>query len=161
MENLILEAWDYERKNRKAWLAKLEFSGRKITNREFYSPWEKDQKCYSGKLGKVRWRLNLLPDGIYELDQANENVMSSVRTYRTYLKIEQWQVVKEWSCLEELFEDILPTVPSDLPELIGSFKQVAWAEDIRQKAIQNGKISSEDAQKITDAKTWIDNRSKF
>lgn len=158
----VLEAYAYERKGRNAWLAKIEIDGDRIANRDFYSPWEKDRECYAGKLGKVCWRLSSLPDGLYELDQANSNVMSGVKTYRSYLQVENHQVVEEWESLGELVKaKFPPAAPADAPELPaleGSPKQVAWAEDIRAKAIKGG-FPVEKAVKILDAKKWIDNRN--
>jgi len=96
-------------------------------------------------------------DGIYEIQDAN----FGGRRNRQCIKVENGEIVAE----ENSFIELLASEESNLPELEGSQKQINWALNIRSKFIAKCKIAGKKIPariyRETNAKFYIDNRSKF
>jgi hypothetical protein len=158
MESQKLQLTHYKRKGIYAYLCPLTINGSAIERGEFYNgqPLEEGdnkERFYRGKAATVEIDLGKFADGLYEYKEAVGH-----KERRGYLQVQSGKIEKEWETQQEMLDEINP-VP-ELPALEGSAKQVSWAESIREKAVRNG-FPVEKAAKVTSAKTWIDNRSKF
>jgi hypothetical protein len=105
-------------------------------------------------------------DGVYEVCDANYGAR---KRKISFLVVKNGQCVFESEKLDDAYRhfDVLTgrleawaTDGDVLPELEGSPKQIAWAVDIRSKAIAGG-LPTAKAATVTSAKAWIDNRSKL
>lgn len=157
-ESQKLQLTHYGRKGIYAYLCPLTINGSKIERGDFYSGEPLDEgdnkeRYYRGKSATVEINLGKFDDGLYEYKEAVGH-----KERRSYLRVESGRIAKEWETLQEMMNEVNP-VP-ELPELEGTPKQVSWAENIREKAVRNG-FPVEKAKKVTSAKLWIDNRSKF
>lgn len=79
------------------------------------------QSSYGASRQVLRFELS---DGIYQIQDAN---YGSSRTRNYWLKVQEGEAVE--------IEPPKPNVGIELPELEGSPKQIAWAEQIRVKAM--------------------------
>jgi hypothetical protein len=113
------------------------------------------QRVFQGKSGYVEIDISKLPDGFYERKEA---ISASRKAEFDFLEIKDGRLLREGLSKTDVM-NILSPVPS-LPDLMGSDKQISWAESIREKAIRKG-FPIEDAMSKTDSRYWIDNRSKF
>ncbi len=148
----------YKRKGIYAYLCPLTINGSEIQRGEFYNgnpldEGDNKERYYRGKSATVEIDLGKFGDGLYEYKEAVGH-----KERRGYIQITAGQIEKEWETQQEMIDEVNP-IPT-LPELEGTLKQVAWAESIREKAIRNG-LPLEKAASVTNAKFWIDNRSKF
>lgn len=93
-------------------------------------------------------------DGFYEICDAN---FGSRQRHVKVIQFINGEIVKSAKSLEELL-----TADLDLPDLEGSFNQINWALQIRErflaKFILEEKSIPEKYLTLTSAKWWIDNR---
>ncbi|USQ17121.1 hypothetical protein ACQP35_02440 [Actinobacillus pleuropneumoniae] len=84
---------------------------------------------------------------VRELDRAQENVIKAIENRSLNKKIQAGQKASETAAV------------LGLPKLTGSAKQVAWAEQIRQKCLKTmpAEKIQRAAKTATTAKYWIDN----
>lgn len=153
-----LKLTHYGRKGIYAYLCPLTIKGNKIERGHFHNAdpideGDNKQRFYQGKSANVEFDLSKFENGFLVLKEANGH-----KERRGYLKIEAGSISDEWETQQEMLVAEFP-VP-ELPELEGTPKQVDWANSIREKAIRAG-YQVEKAVKVTSAKVWIDNRSKF
>jgi len=155
MESRKLQLTHYKKKGIYAYLCRLTINGSSIVRGDFINgepidEGENKQRFYQGRSATVVFDLGKFPDGLYEYKEAVKH-----KSRRGYLQISQGQIKEEWSSPEEMMDELKP-VP-ELPDLLGTNKQVAWAETIREKAIRDG-FPVEEACKITSASQWINSR---
>lgn len=124
--------------------------------------------------GLLYYRTDELQDGVYK---AQSVWRSRGEPTKTYIKIENKRIVafsqdpldaREWLPQESIDKlkaasKAKSEINAALPELSGSEKQIAWANDIRAKAMAKAKTQEEkDAiAKQTESRYWIDNRSRY
>jgi hypothetical protein len=156
-----LELTSYRRKGINAYLLMV---GADIATADYGTPkTEADQaKAHTGKSHAVVIDLSAKPDGNYKYKEANGH-----KTRYGYLSIKDGEIVQEFESEQEMLSATLP----GLPELEGTEKQIAWAEKIRAKFIDSigDRITDWSPQsaayagleKITQAKSWIDNRDRL
>ena len=140
------------------------FSGHKDTDVAIYPkplPGHEDA-ALKGKFFKGEVDKSTLKDRWYYYYEAN---FQSTRGSHGYLKIEKGEIVKEVDHVDEILVETLYRYFPDLKPLIGTPKQVKWAESIRAKEIlylwEQGYGESELGQKAFgtlpgNAKYWIE-----
>ena len=149
----------YQRNGVYAYLCPIEIDGNKIVRGDFYNGEPLDEgnnkeRYYRKKYSKVFFNLGQFADGLYEYKESGGERRVNVG----YLKIEDGQIIDEWSDDKEMIESLYPL--PELPELEGSYSQVNWAESIRAKAIREG-YPIEKVRLILNAKIWIDSRDNL
>ena len=152
----VLQLTGYGRKGIHAYLAPVKVEKGSIERGGFINgvPSEEEkQNHYKGKPANVSFDLGEMNDGWYEYKEAVGHKSSY-----GYIRIEKGRVAEDVADKKELIEKLSPIKP--LPDLTGSDRQVAWASDIRDKAIRSG-MPHEVASKYTEAKRWIDNRENL
>lgn len=97
-------------------------------------------------------------DGVYEICDAN---FGSRKRSVSFIEVKNGEIIKEAEKLSELQAQGI-----ELPEIVeGSKKQIDWAFSIRQNLVSKLKGSNKEIPDWvfarSDAKFWIDNRSKF
>lgn len=121
---------------------------------------ENQQRAYRSKSHTVRVRIDNLSDGIYRFVEAGGSTGKKV--IKGWLKIVSGEIIEESDNLAFL---IVSDDAASLPELEGSQKQIAWAVQIREKAIAKFKKLGKDVPSVlnqtTDAKWFIENRSSL
>lgn len=121
---------------------------------------ENQQRAYRFKSHTVRVRIDNLSDGIYRFVEAGGSTGKKV--IKGWLKIVSGEIIEESDNLASL---IVGDDAASLPELEGSQKQIAWAVQIREKAIAKFKKLGKDVPSVlhqtTDAKWFIENRSSL
>jgi hypothetical protein len=132
----------------------------KIVEREKVFLSAKDRSGYSTSRETLVFELS--EDGIYEVCDAN---FGSSKRNIYFIRLEDGEEVDRSDILNEL---IVKSESLSLPDLVGSVKQVNWAEGIRSKAIASilQKIKPEHEPKVVEllpqlplsAKAWIDHR---
>lgn len=147
---------NYGRKGVYAYLSPIEIRKGDIHRQRFINgkPANKDL-YYRGKVVEVEFDITSLPDGIYEWAEYNKT------TYKRdsgFIRIENGEIAEDLTKDEVL--QLLSPLP-ELPTLNGTPKQVAWAEDIRSRAIRSGRVPLEDACQETSARYWIEHRDEF
>jgi len=156
-----IELTNYSRKGIHAYLCPVSIKDGRIDRGAFISatPLNADpdnqRRFYAGK--SARGKVSIVGlTGLYEFKEA-----SGHKTSFGYLQLENGVIVNQWRDRERFLEAMEAEAvgEQELPDLIGSPKQVAWAEDIRRKVILKLK-SVEDADYIhtESAKWWIDER---
>lgn len=111
-------------------------------------------KAHAGKLHQVCFDLGSLDNGIYLYQCAGGADFNKV--VKGWIKIVSGEVVDEGEGKPPSHSALF------MPELIGTPKQVAWAESIRSKAVaKHGAKTAGTVAKRTDAKWWIDNRDRM
>jgi hypothetical protein len=159
-----LNLWSYRKKGINAYLKAQGADHTAAMYGEPASPGDREA-AYKSKLHEVSIDLGKLPDGTYEYKEAG----GADRTKSRYgwIKVQGGEIVDEG-------EGSAPTGREGallgLPDLTGSARQVAWATQLRDAATNyiwkqgwHGDYSqlSRDMGKLpTEAKWWIDNRSK-
>lgn len=123
-------------------------------------------KAHRSKAHTVAINLGVKPDGGYKYKEANGH-----KTKYGWLSIRGGEVVGEFSSEAELLASERGQAGIELPEMEGSEKQVAWAEQIRRsfiistgEAIKDWSRSSaayEALDSLRLAKAWIDDREKL
>lgn len=134
---------------------------------------EDAEKAHQSKSHTVAIDLSKKADGDYYYKEAQGH-----KSTQGWLRIKAGEIAEEWSSLVEYQKAIIvaPVANTEsqsiaLPDLQGSEKQIAWAEQIRAKAITaattyfqstDQSITSEQVaskfDKFTSAKWWIDRR---
>jgi hypothetical protein len=121
---------------------------------------ENQQRAYRSKSHTVKVRIDNLSDGIYRFVEAGGSTGKKV--VKGWLKIVGGEIIEESDNLASL---IVGNAAANLPELEGSQKQIAWAVQIREKAIAKFKKLGNDVPNVlnqtTDAKWFIENRSSL
>ena len=121
---------------------------------------ENQQRSYRSKSHTVKVRIDNLSDGIYRFVEAGGSTGKKV--IKGWLKIVNGEIIEESDNLASL---IVGNDAASLPELEGSQKQIAWAVQIREKAIAKFKKLGNDVPNIlnqtTDAKWFIENRNSL
>jgi hypothetical protein len=121
---------------------------------------ENQQRAYRSKSHTVKVRIDNLSDGIYRFVEAGGSTGKKV--VKGWLKIVGGEIIEESDNLASL---IVGNAAENLPELEGSQKQIAWAVQIREKAIAKFKKLGNDVPNVlnqtTDAKWFIENRSSL
>lgn len=127
----------------------------KVDNSEKSFLRESERTGYGSSHTKLTYQIS--EDGVYEVQDAN---FGSSRINRYFLKIENGEITQESESLSEL---ILSDNSVEMPELEGSLKQIAWAEDIRgkyaAKLLAAGKKLPSQIYLETSAKFYIENRN--
>lgn len=99
----------------------------------------------------------LKEDGLYEICDAN---FGSRKRSIYFIKLENEEIVRSADHLSELIVE-----DNEYPQLEGSYKQVAWAESIRQNFVAKLKQTDKKIPSWVNtqvgAKFWIDNRQKL
>jgi hypothetical protein len=153
VEPTFIYLFSYRRKGINAYLIKEQVGAYPLFGKPVS---EKDrQAAYRGKLHQIQIRVDNLPDGIYKKVEAGGGSFNKVQ--REYLKIQDGAVVAQSWDMAELID-----LPKTLPELIGTPKQVAWAENLRSRIIsqsaKDGNSIPEYVYSQTSATWYIDNR---
>lgn len=121
---------------------------------------EDQQQAYKSKLHTISIDLSQLVDGMYVYKEAGGADFNKIRY--GWIKIKAGEIIDEGQGNPP--PQTLNQYP-ELPELLGSPKQIAWAEKIRLEALDwNYKhgfefIDSDISKLPPSAKWWIDNRS--
>lgn len=116
---------------------------------------EDRQLAYRGKLHQIKIRVDDLPSGIYRKVEVGGADFNKVR--REYILIKEGAVVAQSLDMADLIE-----LPKTLPTLVGTPKQIVWAENLRNriisKAARDGNPIPEYVYSETNAVWYIDNR---
>ena len=119
---------------------------------------ENQERAYRSKSHTVKVRIDNLPDGIYRFVEAGGS--TGKKAIKGWLKIMGGEIIEESDNLASLIVS-----NTSLPELEGSQKQIAWAIQIREKAIAKFRHLGKDVPSVlnqtTDAKWFIENRSSL
>jgi len=139
-----------------------------VASKDYGTPATKEdaEKAHRSKAHTVAIDLGSKPDGGYKYKEAIGH-----KTKYGWLSIRGGEIVAEFASEAELLTSERGQTGIDLPELEGSEKQVAWAEQIRKsfiistgEAIKDWSRSSaayEALDSLRLAKSWIDNREKL
>ena len=155
---------DYRRKGANAYLVPVTVNNGQISRGAFDSGNSDNYgRAGAGKANTRTIDLKNKPDGWYEYQ---EGAHGSRHTYRGYIQVKGGKIVDEVPSSNNITEaknNFLSKVApvKSMPSLNGSQRQVSWAESIREKAVRSGKITAEQASRVSESKWWIDNRSKF
>ena len=134
---------------------------------------EDAEKAHQSKSHAVTIDIGTKADGDYRYKEAQGH-----KSTQGWLRIKAGEITEEWSSLIEYQKAVIVAPASNtesqsiaLPDLEGSERQIAWAEQIRAKAISEATtylqntdqtITSEQVaskfDKFTSAKWWIDRR---
>lgn len=147
---------NYSRKGVHAYIAPITLRKGDLHRQRFINgkPVDKDL-YYRGKPVEVEFDLSSIPNGIYEWSEYDR---STYKKSSGFIKVESGEITEDLTKDEVL--QLLAPLP-ELPILNGTPKQIAWAEDIRSRAIRSGKVSLPDACQETSARYWIEHRDEF
>jgi hypothetical protein len=153
VEQNFIYLYSYRRKDINAYLIQESVGAYPIFGKPVTE--EDRQLAYRGKLHQIKIRIDDLPSGIYRVVQVGGGSFNKVR--REYLKIQEGVVMAQSWDMAELID-----LPKTLPEIVGTPKQVAWAENIRSriisKAAKDGNPIPEYVYTETRSVWYIDNR---
>lgn len=159
----ILELVSYRKKGIVAYLVP---SGAGIEGMDFGTPKTTDdqEKGYRGKSHTVVIDLATKADGAYKYKEAIGH-----KTDYGWIVIKGGEIDEEFDSEADLLRSMCPA--TDLPDLKGSEKQIAWASQIRDEFIRavgdritdwgRGSAAYECLESVSLAKTWIDGRDKL
>lgn len=151
-EDDVIEAVCYRRKGNHAYLCFLTIKEGLIVNREFYNPdgYENNERRFKGQSVNCWFKLKGKSDGYYILREGRH---TSYKQSFSYLLIEGEEIIEEFDSEKEMLAHASGVNNEEMPELEGSLKQIAWAENIRQECKAYG-LPADFSR--ADCKYWIE-----